>query len=153
MRLSEYKRELVLILSSMSILGESRPSPCFLNVSKCHTHETFLYMTLHGNTEKRLKLPKKHESLYYFCINPFVLTFVMKHMTSHQFPQKSYHSAYPECPLTCDQIVVLSCSVASATVSSSTVYCCLKLCHVVSKSILLGTQNAFRRSLLSSQSP
>ena len=96
--------------------------PCFLNVSKCHTHETFLYMTLHGNTEKRLKSPKKHESLYNFCINCIVLTFVMKHMTSHQFPQKTYQSAYLECPLACDQIVVSSCSVASATASSPSVW-------------------------------
>ena len=57
----------------------------FQNVSFCHTHETFLYITLHTYTNNNPKSPHNMQYLCVFCIIPPVLTFVMKHMTCQLF--------------------------------------------------------------------
>ena len=58
----------------------------YLHVLKCHTHKTFLHITLHGNTENRQKTALQHAYKYRFCIFPFVLTFTKKHLTPPLLP-------------------------------------------------------------------
>ena len=61
-------------------------------VLKCHIHETFLHIILHGNTENTPKTAHSRAYQYSFCISALILTFIMKHLTPPLFPVE------PVCP-------------------------------------------------------
>ena len=90
-----------------------------IHVLKCHTHKTFLHITLHGNTENRQKN------------RPFVC--IQIHIPHISLHFNIYYETFDITTFALNlTLIVYSCSVASAAAPSThmndVVYSCDKLC-------------------------